>query len=93
MLQQPSPADYVICTGETQPLSALVAEAFATLGLDYRDHVDQDPSLFRPADLRTSMGSAAKARDALGWQAKYRMKDVVRAMVSAMQDRLDTQPT
>jgi len=93
MLQQPTPADYVICTGETRPLSALVADAFAILGLDYRDHVDQDPSLFRPADLRTSMGSAAKARDELGWQAEYRMNDVVRAMVSAMQDRLDARAT
>jgi len=93
MLQQPRPADYVICTGETQPLSAFVAAAFAAFGLDYRDHVDQDAALFRPADLRTSMGSPAKARDELGWQAKYRMNDVVREMVSAVEDRLGIRAT
>jgi GDPmannose 4,6-dehydratase len=83
MLQAGTPSDYVICTGETQPLSAFVDEAFAAVGLKAADHVDQDQSLFRPADLRSSVGSPAKARDHLGWQARYRMRDVVRAMVDA----------
>jgi GDPmannose 4,6-dehydratase len=84
MLQQDQPSDYVICTGETNPLSAFVEEAFAAVGLEAGDHVDQDPRLFRPADLRSSVGSPAQARDRLGWTAKYKMKDVVRAMVRAV---------
>lgn len=83
MLQQDKPTDYVICTGETNPLSAFVEEAFAAVGLRAADHVDQDPKLFRPADLRSSVGSPAKARDELGWVAKLKMRDVVRAMVDA----------
>jgi GDPmannose 4,6-dehydratase len=62
----------------------VVAEAFAAVGLSAGDHVDEDPALFRPADIRISVGSAAKARDQLGWKAEYRMRDVVRAMVSAV---------
>jgi GDPmannose 4,6-dehydratase len=83
MLQGERPRDYVICTGETNPLSAFVEEAFATVGLRASDHVDQDKGLFRPGDLRSSIGSAARARDDLGWAATFKMRDVVRAMVAA----------
>jgi GDPmannose 4,6-dehydratase len=83
MLQQETAEDFVICTGETHPLSEFVKEAFAAVGLNYEDHVDQDPALYRPADLRSSIGSAAKARQRLGWSAQYRMRDVVRAMIAA----------
>jgi GDPmannose 4,6-dehydratase len=55
------------------------------VGLRASDHVDQDRSLFRPADLRSSIGSPAKARERLGWVAQYKMRDVVRAMVRAAQ--------
>jgi GDPmannose 4,6-dehydratase len=88
MLQQEQPEDYVICTGETNPLSAFVDEVFATVGLNSRDHVDQDPKLFRPADLRSSIGSPAKAGNKLGWTAEYKMKDVAQAMVRAVQSDL-----
>jgi GDPmannose 4,6-dehydratase len=90
MLQTDQPSDYVICTGETNPLSAFVEEAFAAVGLRSADHVDQDRGLFRPADLRSSIGSPAKARDRLGWSAKLRMRDVVRAMVAAAQSSAQT---
>ena len=83
MVQQEDPTDYVICTGETVPLSAFVDEVFAAVGLASKDHVDIDRTLFRPADLRSSVGSAEKAREKLGWKAQYRMPDVVRAMVKA----------
>jgi GDPmannose 4,6-dehydratase len=86
MLQGDHPVDYVICTGETNPLSSFVEEAFAAVGLRASDHIDQDRTLFRPADLRSSNGSPAKARDQLGWSATYKMRDVVRAMVSAIQN-------
>jgi GDPmannose 4,6-dehydratase len=84
MLQQDQPADYVICTGETRSLADFVEEAFAAVGLTASDHVDQDPKLFRPSEIRSSVGSAAKAHKQLGWTAQYRMRDVVRAMVAAV---------
>jgi GDPmannose 4,6-dehydratase len=86
MLQAPEPSDFVICTGETNPLSAFVEEAFAAVGLRASDHVDQDRGLFRPADLRASIGSPAKAREHLSWAATYKMRDVVRAMVAARRE-------
>src|SRR4051812_43074437 len=83
MLQQAQPSDYVICTGETNALSAFVEEAFAAVGLSAADHVDQDQTLFRPSDIRHSAGSCAKARTQLGWVPRFKMRDVVRAMVAA----------
>jgi len=89
MLQSERPADYVICTGETNPLSAFVDEAFAAVGLRADDHVEQDRSLFRAGDLRSSVGSPAKARERLGWSASLKMRDVVRAMVAAERQRTE----
>jgi GDPmannose 4,6-dehydratase len=86
MLQRPDAEDYVICTGETNPLSAFVDETFAAVGLRASDHVDQDRTLFRPADLRMSVGSPAKAKEKLGWAASHRMKDVARDMVAAVRE-------
>jgi len=83
MLQQPSPRDFVIATGESNSLQQFVASAFETVGLDWQRHVESDPTLFRPTDLPTSYADPALARRELGWSATRRMADVVRAMVAA----------
>lgn len=84
MLQQDQPDDYVIATGSTHQLGDFVAEVFAYLGLDWRQHVEVDPGLYRPTDIAISRGSAAKASQQLGWQAKYSMKEVAHMMVDAV---------
>jgi len=83
MLQQSSPRDFVIATGESHSLEQFVASAFEAVGLDWRRHVDSDPTLFRPTDLPVSRGNPAAAAEALGWRARFKMPDVVRAMVAA----------
>jgi GDPmannose 4,6-dehydratase len=83
MLQQNAPLDFVIATGESHSLEEFIATAFAALGLDWRDHVDSDPALFRPTDLPRSYGNPARAERELGWRARYHMADVVRAMIAA----------
>ena len=81
MLQTDAPEDFVIATGEANSLEDFVATAFSEVGLDWRQYVIQDPKLFRPADIRHSRGNAEKARHMLGWEAKMRMRDVVREMI------------
>ncbi|MCC5657848.1 GDP-mannose 4,6-dehydratase [Nostoc sp. XA010] len=83
MLQQEQPDDYVIATGESSLLEDFVSAAFASVDLDWRDHVVIDNSLLRPTDLAVGRGNPAKAKDKLGWQAKFKMQDVVRMMVGA----------
>ena len=83
MLQQEQPDDYVIATGESSSLEDFVSTAFASLNLDWREHLVIDNSLLRPTDLEVGRGNPAKAKHKLAWQAKYKMKDVVQMMVKA----------
>ncbi len=83
MLQQPTAGDFVIATGATHSLRDFIAEAFATVGRDWRQYVDTDQALARPTDLAVSCADPSKAMRILGWQAKVSMRDVVHKMVAA----------
>lgn len=83
MLQQECFEDFVIGTGESNSLEKFVAEAFGFLGLNWRDHVDQDTSLLRPTDLKIGRADPGKAKRVLGWEAKFKMKDIVCEMIAA----------
>jgi len=83
MLQQKQPDDYVIATGESHKLEDFMTVAFTGVGLDWREHVVIDASLLRPTDIAVGRGNPSKAREQLGWQAQYKMKDLVRMMIEA----------
>ena len=83
MLQQGSPDDYVIATGETHSVQEFCELAFARLGLDWRAHVIVDPTLIRPADVDLLQGDAAKAKRVLGWQPRVSFRQLVEMMVDA----------
>jgi GDPmannose 4,6-dehydratase len=57
--------------------------AFGYVGLDYRDYVVVDPSLFRPAEVNLLVGDASKARRRLGWEPKVRFEELIKMMVEA----------
>lgn len=82
MLQQSSPEDYVIATGETYSLEDFVRLSFSAFGLEWRDHVQQSEELFRPADLLVSSADPGKAMLKLGWQARTHMPQVIEKMVA-----------
>jgi GDPmannose 4,6-dehydratase len=82
MLQTERPDDYIIATGKTHTLAEFVAEAFASVGLDWREFVRSDPAFNRPADLAWSGGSPVKAERDLGWRATVTMAEVARRMVA-----------
>lgn len=81
MMQEDKPDDYIIATGEAHSLQDFVAESFATVGLDWREHVDSDSTLFRPTDIAWSQGNPEKAARQLGWHASAHMKEVVAKMM------------
>jgi GDPmannose 4,6-dehydratase len=83
MLTADTPEDYVIGTGRTQSVRELVERAFATAGLDWRDHVDTDPGLTRPAEVDLLCGDPKKARDQLGWEPKVSFEELVTLMVES----------
>jgi GDPmannose 4,6-dehydratase len=83
MLQQPEPGDYVIATGETHSVREFLDEAFAHVGLDWKQYVEIDPKYYRPAEVDLLVGDASKAKVVLGWTPSIHFKDLVRLMVDA----------
>lgn len=83
MLQQPTPDDYVIATGETHSVRELCEVAFAHVGLDYRDFVVIDQKFYRPAEVDLLIGDPAKAKQVLGWEPQVGFKALVQMMVDA----------
>ncbi|NTU72603.1 GDP-mannose 4,6-dehydratase [Candidatus Roizmanbacteria bacterium] len=81
MLQQDTPDDFVIATGETNTLEEFVAEVFSCRNLNFHDYVVADPSLLRPSEILVSRGNPEKAMKKLGWQAMSKMKDVIKMML------------
>jgi len=83
MLQQEKPESYVIATGRSHTLEEFVDCAFAAVDLMWRDHVDIDTRLYRPADITYANANPARANERLGWRAKAAMPDVVAMMTAA----------
>ena len=77
MLQQDEPQDFVIATGESHTLEQLTAAAFAQFNLDWHEHVDIDPSLFRASEIGYSRGNPEKAQRVLGWEAETRFGELI----------------
>lgn len=83
MLQQETPDDFVIATGETHSVQEFVEEAFSYLDLDWRQYVKQDPRFYRPAEVDLLVGDPSKAGRILGWEPTVGFRELVRMMVDA----------
>ena len=87
MLQQSEPDDYVVSTGDTRSVRELCEVAFRRVGLDYRQHVVQDPKFFRPAEVDLLVGDSGKAAEKLGWKPRINFHQLVEMMVDADLER------
>ncbi len=83
MLQQPTPDDYVIATGETHSVREFCEFAFAQVGLDYRDFVKRDEVVYRPAEVDLLIGDASKAHRMLGWKPGVGFKGLISEMIQS----------
>ena len=83
MLQQPTPDDYVIATGEAHSVREFLEAAFSHVGLEWERYVRIDPRYYRPTEVDLLIGDATKARKALGWAPSVRFKELVALMVDA----------
>jgi GDPmannose 4,6-dehydratase len=88
MLQQPTPEDFVIGTGETHTVRELCEIAFRHVGLDWKKYVRVDPAFVRPAEVDVLLADPSRARRALGWEPKVTFAELVRMMVDADMERL-----
>ena len=97
MLQQKSPEDFVIATGEQYSVRQFVETAAKEIGLaitwkgegaDEKGYdakgrciVAVDPRYFRPTEVEALLGHATKAKKKLGWSAKIRFAELVAEMM------------
>ena len=81
MLQQETPDDYVIATGETHSVREFLEEAFHHAGLDWKKYVEYDARYERPAEVDLLIGDASKAKEKLGWEPRTTFQELVRLMV------------
>jgi GDPmannose 4,6-dehydratase len=81
MLQQPTPDDYVISTGETHSVREFCDAAFSHLGLNYEKYVVSDKRFFRPAEVDLLIGDSSKAKKKLNWSNIKTFNDLVKEMV------------
>jgi GDPmannose 4,6-dehydratase len=92
MLQQDAPDDYVVGTGENHTVEEFVEIAFAHVGLDWREHVVVDESLYRPAEVDTLLADPSKAWRTLGWRPAVSFAELVGMMVDADLERHGHRP-
>ncbi len=83
MLQQDTPDDYVVATGETHTVREFCERAFGRVDLDYNDHVEIDPRYYRPAEVDLLWGDPAKAKQQLGWEPRVGFEELVDMMIDA----------
>ncbi|HNX63849.1 MAG TPA: GDP-mannose 4,6-dehydratase [Oscillospiraceae bacterium] len=88
MLQQETPDDYVIATGETHTIREMCEVAFNYAGLNYEDYVKIDPRFFRPAEVEILLGDPTKAKKALGWELSVSFKQLIEMMVQSDLDKI-----
>ena len=83
MLEQSSPEDCIVATGQSHTLTKFVKTAYELIGKDWRAYVTRDKHLMRPADILQNKVDPSKAAAHLGWKAKYGMKEVISMMLEA----------
>jgi GDPmannose 4,6-dehydratase len=99
MLQQEEPEDFVIATGEQHSVREFVEAVADEMGvaIEWRGRgadeagfdsegrciVRVDPAYFRPTEVDSLLGDAAKARKKLGWAPRISFRELVAEMVRA----------
>jgi GDPmannose 4,6-dehydratase len=83
MLQQDSPDDYVIATGEAHSVGEFVSEAFRYVNLDPIRYVKSSAEFIRPTKTSALIGDSSKAKLAFNFNPAVRFPDLVKLMVDA----------
>jgi GDPmannose 4,6-dehydratase len=83
MLQQDTPDDYVVATGETHSVKEFLDAVFEHAGLDVSEHVEISERLFRPHEVPLLLGDPLKAEQAMGWKPKVKFSGLAKMMYEA----------
>ena len=81
MLLADRPDDFVISTGQSHSVKDFLDIAFKLVGLNYEDHIEIDPDLYRPSEVEFLQGNSQKAQDILNWTPSTTFEELVQDMV------------
>jgi GDPmannose 4,6-dehydratase len=81
MLQQDTPDDYVIATGQMISVREFCDYAFGLIGKNYKDYVVIDPKYYRPTEVDQLLGDSTKAQQVLNWEPKVSVYELAKMMV------------
>ncbi|MFA5321037.1 MAG: GDP-mannose 4,6-dehydratase [Smithella sp.] len=93
MLQQESPDDFAIATGETHSVREFAQKVFSKLDLDYNEYVSVDPRYFRPTEVDILLGDASKAKKILGWNPKVTFDALIDMMIATDMELAEKEKT
>lgn len=81
MLQQDTPDDYIICSGEANTLENFTKTVFEKTGVNYEKHVEFSKELYRPVDLEIIYGNNSKAKTGLDWEYDITFDELIDRLV------------
>ena len=93
MLNNETPEDFVVGTGEPHSVREFCDQAFAYLDMDYHDYVIQDQRFIRPAEVDMLVADSSRVRKTLGWAPRIDFTGLVEMMVDADLKRLGGEVT
>ena len=82
MLQQDTPDDFVIATGETHSVQSFLELCCTLIDRDPAEIVRIDPRYFRPTEVDVLMGDASKAKQVLGWEPEVSYEQLAALMLA-----------
>ncbi len=93
ILQNSSPDDFVIATGETHTVREACEYVFTKLGLDYQKHITLNEQLLRPEELQYLRGDASKLRSTTGWKPKHDFYSLLDEMIAYWDQKIKPKHT
>ena len=83
MLQQPQVDEFVLATGKLHSVGQFVEQAFAALGMNWKDYVELDAGLVTAVEPARLCGNPEKARRVLGWENTVPFDVMVERLVAS----------
>lgn len=83
ILQQNTPGDWVVATGETRSVRDMCKYVFGKLQLNYEDYIVQNQKFLRPEELPYLKGDSTKIRTELGWNPEYTFETMMDEMIES----------
>jgi len=80
MLEAERPGDFVLASGKLRTVRDFASEAFACVGLDWKDHVKEDATASRGRAWRL-LGDSTQLKTQTAWSPRYDFSEMVRDLV------------